>query len=183
MPRQAVLDYLDGEDPAEAILPYEPKDAPVVRLEELRDIPIMTPEAYEALRRAMTVGAGTTLNINTVEPEAIAALLDRQPDDPVIQALVSARLGPDGETAGDDGCIIRAMAPGTAAELAGCTQQEESVFVQLLGAATFDVRSSVFRIQSQGEVDAPKVTYRVEAIVQRSSDGTEPPRILAWREG
>ncbi len=180
---QAVRDYVDPEDPTEqrqASPPYAPKDAPVVAMEELRDIPVMTPEAFAALQRATTVGAGTTLNINTVTPEALAAIapiLHDQPSEAIIQILAAARQDP----ATMDSCIVKDLAD-MADQLAACTMQDPEAFVELRTKANFSVRSSVFRIVSEGLVDSPKVTYRVEAVVQRSQDGTEPPKILSWRE-
>ena len=189
---QAVVDYLDGEDASERQVeepPYQPKNGPVVAMEELLEIPGVTPQIFETLQRTTTASADPSqphpLNINTASPEVLLVVagetLGGGPSAAVIQALTAARLGPDGEAGSDDDCVVTQLQD-AANKLAACTQQSPTVFAELLSKASFSVNSTTFRIQAEGDVDSPSVRYRVEAIVQRAT-GAQPLRVLAWREG
>lgn len=189
---QAVVDYRDAEDPAEPRAvdpPYQPKDRAIVRLEELRDVPQLTAEAFAVLReRTSSAGAeeALPLNINTVSAEVLQSIVGETlgglPAVSVVTALVAARPGPDGEYGTMDDCVITDLS-GAAEQLAACTQLDPAAFTELLSGATFAVQSTTFRIQAEGAVDQPSVRYQVEAVVRRSSDAAEPVRVLSWMEG
>ncbi len=190
---QAVVDYRDPEDATElrsAEPPYQPKDGAIVRLEELRDIPSATPEAFDALQAQTTPYSGDRgalpLNINTASADVLRSLagetLGGMPAASVIDALVAARAGSDGDYGTADDCIVTAL-ESAASQLAACTQMDPAPFVELLSKAAFTTSSSTFRIQAEGVMEQPAVRYRVEAVVRRTGEADQPLEVLSWKEG
>lgn len=186
---QTILDALDAPDPAEddpaGDPPYAAKNGPFAALEELSDLPEMTPEAYHALRRATTpyTAAGEPLNLNTVSPEVMRAvgLSER-----AIQLVTQFREGADGEEAhaqdgifGEGGLTVtQTLKDAEGVDLTGTPDGA------LLTSALFGVSSNVFTVTAEARTERPEVRVRLEAVVRRTGcrDGTPAPCIIAWRQ-
>ncbi|HEX9779838.1 MAG TPA: hypothetical protein VGB20_01340 [bacterium] len=188
-----VRDYLDEPDPIEqdpdAEPPYVPKDGPMTDVAELDDIPGLAPEALAALRALTAVtpdpAAPAAVNINTAEREVLLAIagpeLGGEAAQGVIEALMAARPGPDGEFGTPDDCVVTDMveAPAT---LEACTRRPQTLFIELLSKGVFGVRSELFLVEAEGEAGRPGARHRVRALVRRGVPG-EWPAVLAWEEG
>ena len=142
----------------------------VVAHEELLTIPDMT-EAFSTLREYTSIARGIRkLNINTVDPKVLVALGMASM---TAQALDACREG--GVIFETEAAILT-----TAEACAGATGLGETE--RSLLASAFGVTSQVFTVVSQGALERPLVNVRVEALIQRSANGDETPRILAWRQ-
>ena len=190
-PAQRIADYLDdnndtfgsgGLDNDQAEPPYVAKNGPVVALEELLDIPGMSEETFGTLRDFATV-AGTEglgpLNINTVEVPVLAALwaaavLDAGTAQAKAQQLAECRER-EQVVFESQGEIVFKVGAADGCGMEGLSDDEKN----LLGS--FGVLSQTFTVQSTGRLDDPAIVARVEARIQRFTDGS-PPRIVAWRE-
>ncbi|MBI2885561.1 MAG: general secretion pathway protein GspK [Candidatus Omnitrophica bacterium] len=173
----AILDYRDPPDATETASvgpPYVPKDAPFAAPEELREIPGMTDEMFQALQQAASpwLEPGSLVNINTAGREALRAV-GLSPA--LIEAVMSfrgrghyfLRLAPDVAT--DDPSVPAPFDPG------------DSEFQNV--RAKFGVTSKTFLVVAEGLVEGPvPARARVEAVVRRGAEGMRPT-VLAWREG
>lgn len=184
---QAILDYRDPDaEPVTGEPPSYPKNAPLVALEELRDVPGMSAALFEALRPLAAAvpesGAVPRVNINTAERDVLLALGG---DPAVVDALVGRRAGGDGILGTDDDCKAVAFAQ-AAADLSACALAGDPTPVaQLLSlpTATFAVASSVFRVSVQAHVTQPSAArHEIEAVIQRGSGPPAAIQILSWRE-
>ncbi len=191
---QEIVDYFDQENAGERSIDaplYYQKNAPVAALEELRAIPGMTEAVFALLQHATAVfpagSAAPTVNINTVEPEVLLAIagptLGGDPAPVIISALVASRSGVNGILGDADDCKATNLST-AAQELGDCALGgNQAPLVELLSKTTFSVSSSIFRITVEALVQPQHVSYRVVAVVQRSTSADQPPVILAWREG
>lgn len=178
----AIIDYIDVDQETPTVQPpYYPKNGPISALEELLDIPGLDSETQDMLQRELTTfttpTTPPTLNINTVEERVLVAL---NADRAIANQLVSSRPGDNGIFGDDDDC--RATSQTNAGnELSACAFRggSGSELDALMTLANFTVVSSTFRIRTEAFVEASKVRYRIDAVVQRSN----PPVILSWREG
>ena len=162
------------------------KRGPFAALEELSDVPEMTPDAYAALRQATSPYLAPTepINLNTAAPEVLrAAGLGES----TVALVMHFRDGPDGPSAHEqDGVftgagvsVLQALTNGEGVDLSGTPDGT------LLSSPLFGVASDVFTVVSEGRVERPAVRVRVEAVVRRSgcAGDTPSPCIIAWREG
>ena len=185
---QAVLDDVDqdsiGETPVEQPPYYAPKNGPVAALEELLDIPRMTPEAFRSLQQSTAVfegvGPAPTVNINTAEGEVLLALGG---DSTVARALVANRAGLNGVFGDADDCKATDLAH-AAIDLANCALGgNQPPLVALLSTSKFSVSSSTFRIAVDVLMQPAQAPYHITAVVRRSGDPASPSTIVSWREG
>lgn len=159
---------LEGDETADP--PYVAKSGPAAALEELSGIPELA-EAFATLTAFTSVATlHGKLNINTVGPEVLTAL---GMSATTAQALAACRAA---------GAIFESEAAMlTTAESClgphGLSDAERTLLANVFG-----VTSETFTVVSEGRVQQPPVGARVEALIERSPDGSEPPRILAWRE-
>ncbi|MBI4004210.1 MAG: general secretion pathway protein GspK [Candidatus Omnitrophica bacterium] len=174
---EAIVDYADtGTDgPAESPVdtpPYYPKNASVVALEELRDLPDMTDEIFTALQQwTFAAGAPTTLtvNINTATRDVLqAAGLPTLAD-----AIVAFR---------EQGHYFASLTPDVVTENAAVPPPFDPANTEFQNARSrLVVASQFFLVRATGSTTLPSVQHHVEAVIQRSTDSS-PPRIIAWRE-
>lgn len=173
---QAFLDWRDGPDPAENAPPFYPKNAAFGVPEELNELPGMTPENYARVIAVATpyLVPGVPANLNTVTPEALQLL---GMSATAIQQIVQYRDGPDGPDVHEaDGTFTRATMVDT---LRGLGVADEDINrVTGLGEA-----SLTFTVIAEAVIERPAARARIEALVQRSLSGTEPPRVIGWRQG
>lgn len=177
---QAIVDYRDqdhegtAESPVETPPYYYPKNGPVVALEELRDLPDMTADAFNALQQAMFAvpqsSPTTTVNINTAGREVLQAEGLTTLADAVLQFRSQGHyftsLAPDVKT--ENPAVPPPFDPGN------------TEFQNARGH--FGVASQLFTISVTSYVATPPVRQHLEAVVQRTPGGIEPLRIIAWRE-
>lgn len=176
---QPILDALDEPDPSEerptATPPYLPKNGPFAALEELSELPEMTPEAYAALRQATSpyVAPGEPLNVNTVAPDVLRAV---GVSEPAVDLVMHFR--EDGIFTGAGVTVLETLMNEEGMDLSGTPDGA------LLSSQLFGVVSNVFTVVSEGRVERPAVRVRVEAVVRRSGCAERPsaPCIVAWRE-
>ena len=169
----AVVDYRDppqdGEDWPESQLPYFAKNQPFAAIEELNDLPGMTPQAYDALASSTTCSThpAAKLNINTVTPEVLLALgVSAEGQSKLIEYRNRDHVFKDPQALYNQ---LR--------DEVGLVADGEDINT----LKNLQVASQTFVIVSEGVVQAPSVRYRVRAIMERSS-GPEPT-MLGWREG
>ncbi len=177
-----IADYLDANtDPfgAEGLEvdegaqpPYAAKNGPLVAPEELLAIPGLEAEPFALLYRLASVAPLSVpdkLNINTVSPEVLAAMGMREG---TAESLRACRAS---------GTIFKTEAEivPTAQESCGIVLDDDE---QTLLQNQFGVTSHLFTVNATGRLLNPPIEARVEALVQRSANETEPPKILAWRE-
>ncbi|MBI4597690.1 MAG: general secretion pathway protein GspK [Candidatus Omnitrophica bacterium] len=151
---------------------YAAKGAPISVMEELLELPRMTPDIFEALQRAafpFPPSVPVKVNINTADEDVLQAA-----------GLDSAQIAQ-----------LRILRQGShyLVQIGGMPQTElgdaqvppfltEPAFAAI--ADRFGVASSVFAVTSVGRVDAPRVSYHVEAVVQRAADARMT--IVSWKE-
>ena len=183
-------DFLDDAAAARAIAAYrDDAHRPLVRLEELWELPCLPDDeaVRQRLAESATVGTSGRVNINTVNRDVLAAFIA---DEGLVTRLVESRPGPDGRLGTADDCVA-VMAGTAAADLASCSGVDQQALVSLLTQQSFEVRSSVFRVLVVAAVEALGVRYRVEVVVRRGAGASgdivvlahQPFQILAWREG
>ncbi|MBI2093737.1 MAG: general secretion pathway protein GspK, partial [Candidatus Omnitrophica bacterium] len=184
---QAIVDYLDQEDDGELPIEAEPyyyqKNAPVVTIEELQDIPGMTIESYQTLKAFATPYRSETepLNLNTVAPEVLRALGVSESS---IQIIEQFREGPDGSDGHEQDGIF------TDSGLAITQTLQDNQGVNLVGtedgnlliSSRFGVASQIFVVVAEGVMENPPVRARVEAVVKRAHcpEQLPTPCIVAW---
>lgn len=184
-----LADFLDDAGAARAIAAYrDSAHRPLVRLEELWELPDLPDDAElrQRLAASATVWTSGRVNINTVDRGVLAAF---SADEILADRLVESRPGPDGRLGTSDDCLA-ATASTAAVDLASCAGVDPHAVVSLLTQQPFEVRSSVFRILVRATVEALGVQSHVEAVVRRGAGGgdaavvaQQPFHILAWREG
>jgi type II secretory pathway component PulK len=188
---RAIVDAVDASDPAiedqpAADPPYFAKNAPFVALEELGDLPGMTPEVYAILAEHTSPYRTSTelLNINTVTPEVLLAM---GVSEGAIQTVLDYREGSDGLDAHErDGVFTQA-----GQEILNTLERNQQVNLRgtpdgdLLSSSAFDVFSQTFTVTSEGVVAEPTSRVQVQAVIRRTGcpDKVPAPCILAWREG
>jgi DNA uptake protein ComE-like DNA-binding protein len=186
---QAIVDARDEPDPSEdrpdETPPYFAKNGPFAAIEELADLPRMTPDAFTRLRETTTPypSDGTPVNVNTASEDVLRAM---GLGEGAVQLIVHFRDGADGPQAhGQDGVfeeaglsILQALKDHEGVDLAGTPDGD------LLSSTLFGVSSQTFTIVSEGIVSRPSARVRVEAVVKRAGcgDGAPSPCILRWRE-
>ncbi len=197
-----IMSHIDGTAIADP--PYFPKGAPLVSHEELWELPVIVaqPEAYPILEQYTTTAMPAdidTVNINTADYEVLRGItgvslsIDEGsvPSESVLQPLVTARSGIDGEFTFDptDDCFVtqEEMDAGAAVtKLSDCTGgANQTAFTTLLSLSnvTFVVKSTLFRFEVLAELENPPVKYRAEAVVYRPKDsGDGDPEIVSWKE-
>lgn len=187
---QAIIDARDEPDAAEdrpsEEPPYFAKNGPFAALEELVDLPGMTPEALQRLAAEASPyqGTGEPANLNTVTPDTLRAM---GLTESAVQLIVQFREGPDGASAHEeDGvfqeaglAVLQTLKDRAGVDLAGTADGN------LLISAAFSVTSQTFRVSAEGVIAHPPVRSHVEAVVRRSAcgEGNPAPCIVAWREG
>ena len=194
LPAARVVDYLDDdEDPyvmgglesdPGAVPPYRAKNGPVVAHEELLDIPELEEgrleeEAgvFETLRTATSVTDADDLaepNLNTLDVEVLEALWATTGFNPAkARMLADCR---DNVVFEKKSEIVQKVTDAVDGCGLGLEAEEENLL------RTFGVSSQSFTVISAGQLTHPAVAVLVEARIWRSPDGSEAPRILAWRE-
>ena len=181
---QAIMDALDApapdvEDDPRMSPPYVAKNGPFAALEELNDLPGMTPEVYDILKANASpyVGATEPININTVEPDVLRAM---GLSEAAVQEVLTFRNGPDGPDAHEQDGIFQA---GTIAATIGnrivLSDADDSILTN-----NFGVTSSVFTVVSTGIIQRPPTRATVTAVIRRAGcpDGVPSPCIVAWRQ-
>ena len=185
---QVIVDARDADDPEEDHPTWDPpylaKNAPFTAMEELGELPEMTPEAYNTLQQ--TTSAYLTpeepLNINTVSPEImrLAGLSDR-----AVELIVRFREGVDGPDAHEQDGVFREgglMITETLKNDAG-VDFDGTPDGALLTSNRFGVTSNVFTITAETSAERPMVRVRIQAVVRRTGcPETSGPCLLAWRE-
>ena len=183
---QEIVDYIDqdnaGEQPVEDP-PFFQKNESVAALEELRDVPGMTPEMFARLAASTAVfpsGSNASVNINTVESYVLRAIgLNNN----TIQAISQFR-----ETGGR--FTQAGVGIATTLEDHGVVLEDEQK--NLLVGSLFGVSSQLFAVVSEGAVvvsggvvERPTVRVQVQAVVLRQgcAQGIPAPCLIAWREG
>jgi len=182
---EAIVDHIDPDLEENRVIedpPYQPKDASIVRIEELFQIPEVSQDMRQRLSefgRATLSDEGVAININTAEEEVLIALTDESMRTTVEQ-LVASRSGLDGIFGTVDDCV--AMLTSTAGvDLADCAfAGDDALIISLLSKLSYGVGSSVFRIESVGRVESPDIGYYVETVISRAKDSA---KILSWKEG
>ena len=177
---QRIVDYLDDNNEPFAPNgleaddasnpPYLAKNGPVVAPEELLEIPDV-PEAFRTLADFTSLATlHGKLNINTVSPEVLEAL---GMGSSAAQALAACRA---------HNVIFESEATilTTAESCVGATGLSDTERTLLVN--DFGVSSQTFTVISEGRVQQPPVTARVEALIDRSTDAGGQIRILGWRE-
>jgi len=196
---QAIVDYRDTDnppDPAEdrpdAQPPYFAKDAPIMVLEELLEVPAIQehPDTIPTLMSQATSHTGGQLNINTASFEVLRAVKGTVVDPGLIQTFVDRRgAGPDGEPGTADDCLWTPNA-NSLQQITDCLGLGTNFAPVNNLTAGLGYQSSVFRIAVEGQIATGAVRYRIQAIVRRGGSGHSviqisevPFQILAWREG
>ena len=175
---KAIVDYRDPADETEnrpeRQPPYYAKNSPFVSLAELDDLPDVTAEQFEVLS-SQTSPYATSVNINTASPEVFAALGVSQG---AIEQIVQFRDGPDGPDAHDADGIFQAGTLLNTLQDLGLIDADRNLLSRL------GTTSQIFTIVSEGIFTNQRssIHARVEVVIQRPATGSEPPKILAWRE-
>ena len=169
----AIVDWLDPnsiESPggAEAqyylrlIPPYEPRNAPMPTIGDLRMIRGVDDATFFILRRYLTVAPEPRVNINTAPPQVIAALLPQLSADPsTVKEIIQARTVKPFRMVTDVG------------NLAGLG----SLSVPLMRLIT--TRSSYFAITGLGTYAGAR--QNIDAVFRRNANGTA--MLSNWHEG
>ena len=185
---QAIVDARDAPDPAEDRPhwdpPYFAKNGFFAAPEELRDLPEMTPEAYNTIRGSTTPYATPEepLNINTVSPEVMRLVgLSEQ----AVQLVTQFREGGDGPEAHAEDGVFTDAGLGITKTLTdhGGVNFDGTPDGALLTGNRFGVSSTVFTIIAESRLARPTVRVRLEAVVRRAGcpDGAGPC-VVAWRQ-
>ena len=185
---QSIVDYADTDTtstnstPEVDNPPYAQKNGSVVVLEELLDVPGMTPEAFSTLQASTFAVPGTgrltAVNINTAEPQVLSAITT---DSSVVEAILQLRSPP--------GHFFKSLSTtpvlDDSAILPPALTLANSPFNSMEVQRWLKVTSNIFRVEAVGQIGRPAVQYRVEAIVQREDCGTNQPKpcIVGWHEG
>ena len=158
----AIVDWRDADDAAgvggseqelyqRAGLPVLPRNAPLVRIEELRDLYGMTPALFERLRPLVSVDGDGRINVNTADD----AVLRSMPafTDGVVRALLQLRTR---------GVMIASFEQLIAVLPVGDRTSLRDALAELNARLTFDTR--LVTVESEGWVDGSpvRVTHRVE---------------------
>ncbi|MDD5680593.1 MAG: type II secretion system protein GspK [Candidatus Omnitrophica bacterium] len=169
-PSGAETEYYEGLDN-----PYESKDAKFSVPEELMLVKGMTPEIYEGIKNVITVYAeGKAVNINTAPKEVLGVLVGQEFED-LPAKIVNYRNGSDGIAGTQDDNIFTDINSITAQLSSALTLNsvELNRILELKNAGYFKVLSAYFRIRSSGQVKNGKVKKTIEAVVKRTSKGSE----------
>ena len=193
---QAIVDYRDEPDPTEdrpdVQPPYYAKNGPILRLEELMEVPALQehPEVKPTVFGEGTVSTQGRLNANTVSFGVLRALKGQTEEAlALIRAFVDQRgAGADGQVGTSDDCLWTGD-PDSLQRIADCLGTDPATVNNLI--AGLESSSSVFRIEVTGWTATPPVQHRIEAIVRRGGAETpntlqvaeQPFAILAWKEG
>ncbi len=158
----AILDWRDADDVSRfggseqalyqrAGLPVLPRNAPLVRIEELRDLYGMTPALFERLRPFVSVDGDGRINVNTAESVVLRSLPAFTED--VVGVLRQLRTR---------GVVITSFEQLIAALPVGNRTSLRDAFAELNVQLTFDTR--LVTVESEGWVDGSpvRVTHRVE---------------------
>ena len=171
------------ESDATLVPPYVAKNAHPVALEELLEVPGMTPEAISVLRQSTSVSYATQakLNINTVAPEVLVSL-GFSPD----HALGIDACRKQGVVF-DDLTTILTKADGCTGSAGALQANEQTFLMNRVGitSQTFTIVSDGIVSLSGGSLKRPPVHARVEAVIQRQACPANVPKpcVVAWREG
>lgn len=157
------------------------KERPFRVLEDLLLVDGMTEELVQSLQPFVTVYTDGKVNLNTAPREVLNALgLGAG----LVTKLLRFRTGLDGIHGTKDDQSFTAL--GSAQHLLNTfdplTPEEAAQFTNLITQNRLKVTSAVFRIRSTGAVRDGKITRSVEAIVQRVTDASRAPALLAWHE-
>ena len=183
---QAIIDALDApapdaEDDPRTSPPYVAKNGPVVALEELNDLPGMTPQMYDILKANASpyVWANEPININTVEPDVLRAM---GLSEAAVQEVVTFRNGPDGRDAHEQDGVFPA---GRIAETIDARMELSDADFSLLSNPAFGVSSQVFTVVSTGIIQRPPTRATITAVIRRAGcpAGAPQPCVVAWRQG
>lgn len=177
---EAIVDYYDPDEdgPGEQVIgdpPYTPKNAPVVVLEELLDVPQVTRDLFQVLlERTLVVPqrtSGWAVNINTAEAEVLQAVGLETLADSIVEfrkrGHYFTQLAPTIET--EDPTV---PAPFDASHTEFLNAQERLC-----------VASEFFVVKAIGRIFNPEVQVPLEVLMQRTLGQPQLPRILAWKEG
>lgn len=188
---QAFVDYRDAdadgpsENLPEHVPPYVAKNAPIVSLAELANIPGLPPEALEPLRQwgSCTLPSASTTNLNTVGPEVLRAAGVGEGAIGLIQRF---REGADGPAAREQGgiftqsgiAVLQTLKDHAGVDLTGTPDGN------VLASARFGTASQTFTIIAEAVAGPTAASTRVEAVVRRKDcgQGRPEPCIIAWRE-
>jgi general secretion pathway protein K len=161
--------------------PYQCKDAPFDRVDELLLVRGVTPELFQGtpatdkdpaqpgLDEVFTTMSSGQINVNTASPTVLQAMLGLS--DVQVQAALTRRDGPDGIPGTDDDMPFH-----TPGEFFATIGNVEAAAGQA-GQAAVGVTSSFFTIKSTGEVGGVK--YTILATVRRDSGDIQ---IVTWQE-
>lgn len=192
----AILDWRDENDIARAEgaeddyyeeleCPYDCKDAPFSVPEELKLVRGVTDEVYDGVKDIITVyGEGKSVNINTAPEEVLAVLVGEEFEE-LPEKIVKYRNGTD-ELPGTEDDRIFTDTRTIIAELknplasGGLDPTEEARLNDLIqNKKCFKISSSTFRIASRGEVKGGRIRKTIEAVMERTDEGSE---ILYYHE-
>jgi len=177
---QAIVDYRDqdsdgaSESPVETPPYYYPKNGPIIVLEELRDLPDMTADVFDKLQRATFAvpqsGPTTAVNINTASRDVLQAAGLTTLADIIVQFR-------------DQGHYFTSLSPDVKTESPAVPPPFDPGNAEFQNArGRLGVASQLFTVSVTSYVAAPPVRQHLEAVIRRTQGGTEPPRIIAWRE-
>ncbi len=157
-------------------LPYESKDLPMEVLDEVLLVRGMTPEIFEKIRDDVTIYGSGSVNVNTAPREILLALgLSEKAAD----RILAFRAGPDKEEATADDFIFT-QAEAITSELSkseSLPSAEAAEISNLVSAGLLKTASSVFMVQSRGELRGKRAAIDITAVVERTG------KILFWSVG
>lgn len=142
----AIIDWLDPDSvPSQGgaessyylglVPPYEPRNGPMPTIGDLRMIRGVDDRTFALLSRMLTTAPDTRININTAQPEVIAALLPEFSNNPdLVKAIVAMRLATPIKTITDLNSVP-AFAP-FATQLSSLITTQSDFFT-LAGSGTF----------------------------------------------
>lgn len=151
-------DYYEDLD-----VPYESKDFNLESIDELLLIRGMTPELFEKIKPYVTVFGDGTININTTSKEVLLVL---GMNESLADKILSFRKGLDREEGTDDDRVFM-----NSKDIADQLNQVHSIssgdvslISQLIANDQLNVSSSLFMIQSRGEISQKKQALDMIAI-------------------
>lgn len=198
-----IADYADADDiprpqgleTQEAPAWYRAKNAPVVVLEELRQIPGFTDEHDALLRQYASpfLPATSTINLNTADPELLRAFFAVADQPALAEQVVAYRWDPADGTSPDEGNHLVQLRPEVRTRGAPLDPGVQDALARVMTGPLggwLGVQSSTFRMAVTANITTPPVRYQVVAVVRRAGGaaaalqvGGVSFQIVCWQEG
>ena len=190
----------NGLEASSSTPPYQAKNAPLVVLEEAREIPGVTDETSGLLQRFTSpfLELTSSVNINTASPELLRAMCAVAEKSGLAEQIVAYRWKPEDQSDVTTGNRFVRLTPDV--EVSVSSQPLDPTLKDALTEAMvgprplrtlLGVQAAHFKIVAMGETATPAVRSRIQAVVRRGASSGQPSlsvggetfTLLAWQEG